>query len=410
MKTSRISSRPRGRRVGLVLLLVLLTALLSVGATLYFSHRLPSREVLYSDGSLRFSLPEYTGEDCVVLNGDRPYFSIQKAPAASFVLFSPLDSLGRTGPGFACLGPETLPTEERGPIGNIRPSGWQTVRYDDLIEDLYLYNRSHVIGFLLCGDNATPENLFTGTRHLNHDTMLPYEIRVKNFILSTGQHVLYRVTPVYRGSDLVATGVLMEAMSVEDGGAGLSYCVFIFNVQPGVRIDYATGESVRTAPAPTGAADASAPAELPLYESAAPADGTEATVLPAEGSPASDGLTPERTLPADLDPDPASNTAPASELPVSEPLPAAVLPAGETPASQPADEGSPSEGGTGDASASLSLTDPSVTYVLNIKTLRFHLPGCQSVQEAKPKNLRAFTGTRDEALAEGFTPCGRCHP
>ena len=123
MKTSRISSRPRGRRVGLVLLLVLLTALLSVGATLYFTHRLPSREVLYSDGSLRFSLPEYTGEDCIVLNGDRPYFSIQKAPAASFVLFSPLDSLGRTGPGFACLGPETLPTEERGQILGIDPSG-----------------------------------------------------------------------------------------------------------------------------------------------------------------------------------------------------------------------------------------------------------------------------------------------
>lgn len=189
-------------------------------------------------------IPEYNGSDYVILNDNMPDFSQKDLVTESYVRFSNRDSLGRTGPGMACLGPETLPTEPRSEIGNIRPSGWHTVRYDDLIEDKYLYNRCHVIGYLLCGDNATPENLFTGTRYLNTTSMLPFEISVAEYIESTGNHVLYRCSPKYDGDDLLAKGVQIESYSVEDNGK-LRFNVFVFNVQPGILIDYATGDSRR---------------------------------------------------------------------------------------------------------------------------------------------------------------------
>ena len=191
-------------------------------------------------------IPAYAGEDTVELGGGLPAFSEDDLTTESFVRFSPLDSLGRTGAGTACLGTDTLPTQPRGTIdSSLRPSGWHTARYDDLIEDGFLYNRCHVIGYLLCGDNATKENLFTGTRHLNHELMLPYEKQVADCIAETGMHVLYRVTPRYHGRDLLAFGVEMEAYSVEDGGREVCFHVFVYNVQRGVAIDYATGESRR---------------------------------------------------------------------------------------------------------------------------------------------------------------------
>ena len=191
-------------------------------------------------------IPAWTGEDVIVLGGNLPAFSPEELTTESFVRFSPLDRQGRTGAGTACLGPETLPTQPRAAIdASIRPSGWHTVRYDDLIEDGFLYNRCHVIGYLLCGDNATAENLFTGTRRLNHELMLPYEKQVADCIAETGMHVLYRVTPRYQGRDALAFGVEMEAYSVEDGGREICFHVFVYNVQPGIVIDYATGESRR---------------------------------------------------------------------------------------------------------------------------------------------------------------------
>ena len=191
-------------------------------------------------------IPAWAGEDTVVLNGNLPAFSEDELTTESFVRFSPLDAQGRTGAGTACLGLETLPTRPRGAIdASIRPSGWHTARYDDLIEDGFLYNRSHVIGYLLCGDDATKENLFTGTRHLNHELMLPFEKQVADCIAETGMHVLYRVTPRYHGRDALAFGVEMEAFSVEDGGRELCFHVFVYNVQPGIGIDYATGASRR---------------------------------------------------------------------------------------------------------------------------------------------------------------------
>ncbi len=191
-------------------------------------------------------IPAYAGEDVIVLSGGLPGFSEEELTAESFVRFSPLDGRGRTGAGTACLGLETLPTRPRGTIdASIRPSGWHTARYDDLIEDGFLFNRCHVIGYLLCGDEATPENLFTGTRQLNREGMLPYEKQVADCIAETGMHVLYRVTPRYHGSDALAYGVEMEACSVEDGGRELCFHVFVYNVQRGIAIDYASGESRR---------------------------------------------------------------------------------------------------------------------------------------------------------------------
>lgn len=190
-------------------------------------------------------IPQYDGRDSIELNGNRPVFSLEELYAAPHVTFSAFDDLGRTGPGFALLGPELLPTESRGQIGDIRPSGWHTARYDDLIEDHFLFNRCHVIAYMYCGDNATPENLFTGTRYLNTESMLNYELQVLRYLHNTGNHVAYRVTPTYAGKNLVAAGVQMEAYSVEDRGKGICFNVFVYNIQPGIIIDYRTGESRR---------------------------------------------------------------------------------------------------------------------------------------------------------------------
>ena len=209
-------------------------------------YRLGRPDAKLTGAAAQTEIPAYAGEDTVILNGGVPAFTEAELTTQSFVRFSPLDALGRTGAGTACLGTDTLPTRPRGEIdASIRPSGWHNARYDDLIEDGFLYNRCHVIGYLLCGDDATRENLFTGTRRLNHELMLPYEKQVADCVAETGLHVLYRVTPRYRGRDLLAFGVEMEAWSVEDGGREVCFHVFVYNVQPGVEIDYATGQSRR---------------------------------------------------------------------------------------------------------------------------------------------------------------------
>lgn len=193
-----------------------------------------------------FSIPEYSGSVSVTVNNNVPFFEEKDFSLETFEHYSPLDNLGRCGVAMACIGLETMPTEERGSIGMIKPSGWKTIRYDDLIEDRYLYNRCHLIAYMLAGENANEKNLITGTRYFNVSGMLPYESETANYIRKTSNHVLYRVTPCFLGDNLVATGVLMEAQSVEDGGRGLQFNVFIFNVQPGIQIDYRTGDSERT--------------------------------------------------------------------------------------------------------------------------------------------------------------------
>lgn len=186
------------------------------------------------------SIPEYTGDPYVMINENVPFFTESDFTEEAFETYSDLDELGRCGAAFANVGKETMPTEERGQIGMIKPSGWQTVKYD-CVDGKYLYNRCHLIGYQLSAENANEKNLITGTRYLNVSGMLPFENKVADYIKETGNHVLYRVTPIYQDKNLVASGVLMEAQSVEDDT--VKFCVYCYNVQPDVQIDYATGKS-----------------------------------------------------------------------------------------------------------------------------------------------------------------------
>ncbi len=184
----------------------------------------------------------WDGQPYTAVNGNVPGFSEKDLTAASFESYSELDSLGRCGTAFACLGQDLMPRGERGDISGIHPTGWHSVQYD-FIDGKNLYNRCHLIGWQLSGEDANRKNLITGTRYMNVEGMLPFENMVADYIKETGCHVLYRVTPVFQGSNLVADGVLMEAMSVEDQGNSISFCVFVPNVQPGVSIDYSDGSS-----------------------------------------------------------------------------------------------------------------------------------------------------------------------
>ena len=187
------------------------------------------------------SIPKYSGTPYAVVNDNVPFFRY-KGYTECFEYYTELDALGRCGTTIALVGKETMPTEPRGEIGMVKPTGWHTYKYD-CIPDIYLYNRCHLIGFQLSGENANVKNLITGTRYMNVTGMEPFESKIAGFIKSSGKHVIYRVTPIFEGNNLVAHGVLMEAYSLEDQGKGLSLNVFCYNVLPGIEIDYATGES-----------------------------------------------------------------------------------------------------------------------------------------------------------------------
>ena len=196
-----------------------------------------------NDNNISISdIPAYSGNDYIILNNNVPNFSEADLTTTSFEEYSPLDSLGRCGVAYANVGTDIMPTEKRESISSVKPSGWQSVKYD-IVEGKYLYNRSHLIGYQLTAENANDRNLITGTRYFNATLMLPYENMVADYIKETNNHVLYRVTPVFEGDNLVATGVQMEAKSVEDNGEGIEFNVFVYNVQPGITIDYATGNS-----------------------------------------------------------------------------------------------------------------------------------------------------------------------
>lgn len=188
------------------------------------------------------AIPAYDGKAYVAVNNNEPFFTDSDMTATAFENYSDLDSLGRCGVAYANICKDIMPTEERGKIGMIKPSGWHTVKYD-VIKDRYLYNRCHLIGYQLAGENANPKNLITGTRYLNVEGMLPFENLVADYVNNTGNHVLYRVTPMFSGSNLVANGVLIEAKSVEDNGGGILFNVYCYNVQPGVGINYENGDS-----------------------------------------------------------------------------------------------------------------------------------------------------------------------
>ena len=276
-------------------------------------------------------VPAYSGKAYISVNGNVPYFTAAELTTTSFETYSDLDTLGRCGVTYACIGQDLMPTKERGSIGMVKPTGWHTVRYDDLVDGKYLYNRCHLIGYQLTGENANTKNLITGTRYLNIEGMLPFENMVADYIQETNNHALYRVTPIFEGNNLLANGVLMEGYSVEDKGAGVSYCVFAYNVQPGIEIDYATGESKL-----------------------------------ADGSQHEEQKT-------------------ATVTPTPSPEPEKQEPATGSEASQ-------------------------ADYILNTNTKKFHYPTCSSVNDMKEKNKQEFFGTRDEAISNGYSPCGRCKP
>ena len=188
------------------------------------------------------NIPTYSDKNYVVIDSNNPNFSESDFSTKSYEIYSPLDYLGRCGVAIANIGIDLMPTEERESIGMIKPSGWHTIKYD-IIQDKYLYNRCHLIGFQLTGENANERNLITCTRQMNTKGMLEFENKVTNYIKKTKNHVLYRVTPIYEGDNLVASGVQMEALSVEDNGAGIKYNVFVYNVQDGIIINYKNGDS-----------------------------------------------------------------------------------------------------------------------------------------------------------------------
>ena len=280
---------------------VILCMLLTVSGSL-FPAALP---VVQAAASLD-SIPSYTGNPYTEINGNIPDFSSEEYTSQSFESYSSLDSLGRCGAAYASIGQDLMPTEKRGKIGEVKPSGWQTVKYDN-VDGNYLYNRCHLIGYQLTAENANEKNLITGTRYMNTEGMLPFENMVADYIKETGNHVLYRVTPLFSGNNLVANGVQMEAASVEDNGEGILFNVFCYNVQPGISIDYATGESS------------------------------------AESEISSD-------------------------------------------------------------------TQEQRTYILNTNTGKFHIPSCYSVKRMNEENKQTYTGSRDDLISQGYSPCKNCNP
>lgn len=244
----------------------------------------------------------------MTLNDNVPDFSEDEITTTSFEFYSELDSLGRCGEALACVGTDLMPIEKRGNISRVKPTGWHSTRYD-FVEGKNLFNRCHLIAYQLSGENANEKNLITGTRYMNVTGMLPFEEQVGDYVRETGNHVMYRVTPVFEGDNLVADGVKMEALSVEDNGKGISYNVYVYNIQPGVEINYATGESRQASSAQRKEADT---------------DGT--------------------------------------------------------------------------------------SYVLNTNTKKFHLPSCGSAQNMREENRKDFTGDRQTLIADGYQPCGSCHP
>lgn len=248
-------------------------------------------DVPTGEGTSAFSLreiPAYSGTPYTEVNGNQPYFTEEELTTQSFETYSELDSLGRCGMAYANVGQDLMPTEPRGEIGAVKPSGWHLVKYDN-VDGKYLYNRCHLIAYMLAAENANPQNLITGTRYLNVQGMLPFETKVCDYVKNTGNHVLYRVTPIFDGDNLLADGVLMEAYSVEDAGEGICFCVFAYNVQPGIGIDYATGDNWAESSGTYQSTAASAAVETPAPQ---PETDTAVQITPESSAPQeSQGIT-----------------------------------------------------------------------------------------------------------------------
>lgn len=224
-------------------------------------------------------VPAYSGKPYTAVNNNEPYFTSDNLTTEVFENYSELDALGRCGAAYANVCLETMPTEKRGSISEVKPTGWHSVKYDN-VDGKSLYNRCHLIGYQLTAENANKQNLITGTRYLNVDGMLPFENMVADYVKETDNHVLYRATPIFTGDNLVADGVLMEGYSVEDEGDGICFCVYAYNVQPGITIDYATGDSWLSSE--SGNSDSSSGGNSAVSQSAADKSGTQQAAVQTE--------------------------------------------------------------------------------------------------------------------------------
>ena len=251
------------KRLHLFTILILITSLIFSSCSM-LEDILPNEETVPS--VTLDSIPAFDGSTPYVeINGNVPFFENEDT-SKSYETYSPLDSLGRCGVAMSCIGIDLMPNEDRGSIGQIKPSGWHTVKYE-IVDGKYLYNRCHLIGFQLTAENANERNLITGTRYMNVTGMLPFENMTADYIKENPEnHVLYRVTPMFEGNNLVASGVLMEAKSVEDNGEGLLFCVYVYNAQPGITINYLSGTSYLTGEITETQPDGSTEVELPEEE------------------------------------------------------------------------------------------------------------------------------------------------
>ena len=240
------------------------------------------QKVVHTDTASAFNaadVPAYSGEPYTAVNNNEPYFTSDNLTTEAFENYSELDALGRCGVVYANVCLETMPTEKRGSISEVKPTGWHSVKYDN-VDGKSLYNRCHLIGYQLTAENANQQNLITGTRYLNVDGMLPFENMVADYVKETDNHVLYRVMPIFTGDNLVADGVLMEGYSVEDEGDGICFCVYAYNVQPGITIDYATGDSWLSSEKENS--DSSSGGNSAVSQSAADKSGTQQAAVQTE--------------------------------------------------------------------------------------------------------------------------------
>lgn len=331
-------------------------------------------------------IPEYSGALCIDVNNGEPGFTDDDFKRGAFMEFSDLDFEGRCGAAFTRIGTDTLSNAPRGDISQVHPSGWEQHRYDFVDQEM-LYNRSHLIAHQLCGEDANEKNLITGTRTMNSVGMTYYENIVANYVKQTGNHVLYRVTPIFAANDLVARGVQMEAESIEDGGQAVRFNVFVYNVEPGVEIDYVTGKSRESNDVPHVATGGEA---TTTGASTAPnATGKEASGASTKnpnGNARSES-TNDTTSKGDADNSQTNQSNNAADS---------------------SDAKNPSNGAGSEKGSPTSYE--SQEYVLNTKSMKFHRPTCSSVNDIADNNKQEVTATRDELISEGYSPCKQCNP
>lgn len=331
-------------------------------------------------------IPEYSGALCIDVNNSEPGFTDDDFKRGAFMEFSDLDFEGRCGAAFARIGTDTLSNAPRGDISQVHPSGWEQHRYDFVDQEM-LYNRSHLIAHQLCGEDANEKNLITGTRTMNSVGMTYYENIVANYVKQTGNHVLYRVTPIFAANDLVARGVQMEAESIEDGGQAVRFNVFVYNVEPGVEIDYVTGKSRESSDVPHVAT------------------GGEATTTGASTAPNATGKETSnasvKSPNGNARSESANNTTPKGDAENGQPNQATNA-AGSSGTKSPGNAASSEE----DSPTSYGSQE----YVLNTKSMKFHRPTCSSVDDIADNNKQEATATRDELISKGYSPCKQCNP